>query len=341
MATLPSLTRLIDNAFLDTWYEIRADAIDNILESTPIWAMFVENGVLKPQIGEDFITRTIRYDKTDPVEVKKGDLLPSGDTEAETMAIWTWRTLASHVQRSAFDDQRNRGMRKIKDYVGLKLSLVRDGLEQKIESQLYNSFASDEVGTAFQGFDDMMPPIGSLGSGTYGKITRPTSWVATVKGTVKVPNAGNTWWASRYLPQELTTIEDTMLDDMRLLWNTVTRNQLSPNVIVTTQSLFEIYEIYAVDVMQIIKGDNTFLADLGFQTLYFKGAPIVWSDNMTANHMFMLNTDFIDVVYDPDYWFDMTDWKAIPMQTDRIAHIMNFSNMLTTQPRRHGRLEYS
>ena len=35
--TLPSLTRTIDDAFLTTWFEIREEAIDNILDATVIW----------------------------------------------------------------------------------------------------------------------------------------------------------------------------------------------------------------------------------------------------------------------------------------------------------------
>ncbi|KKL11579.1 hypothetical protein LCGC14_2544440, partial [marine sediment metagenome] len=36
--TLPELTETIDNAFLHTWYEIRKEAIDNIIDATPVWA---------------------------------------------------------------------------------------------------------------------------------------------------------------------------------------------------------------------------------------------------------------------------------------------------------------
>jgi glutamine synthetase adenylyltransferase len=62
---------------------------------------------------------------------------------------------------------------------------------------------------------------------------------------------------------------------------------------------------------------------------------------MTANHMIMLNTQFTEIVYDPDYWFAMSEWKAEPTTTRRIAHILSFANMISDQLRRHGRLEYS
>ncbi len=83
------------------------------------------------------------------------------------------------------------------------------------------------------------------------------------------------------------------------------------------------------------------MADLGFEVLRFNGKPMIWTPSMTANHMLMLTTDFMEFVYDPNMWFSMTEWKPIPLQTTRIAHILSAGNLISDQLRRHGRLEYS
>jgi len=339
--TLPSQTRQIDNAFVTTWYEIREEAIDNILDATPIWAALNGAGCLKPQAGSDLITRTIAYGEEEATEIERGDLLPSGgDTELETMAIWRWRTIAGKVQRSMWDDQKNRGPTKIKDLVGMKLQATRDALEQKMEAQLFNTHQSSENTKKFQGLNDVLPPIATRSTGTYGGIQRPSAYSAGANG-VYAPSAGNVWWGPKYLPGTLATIEDDLLTDMKKLYNSVGNNQAFPNLIVTTQTIFELYEEFALDAVQIIKDETTRLADLGFEVLRFKGKPLIWSENVAAGQMKMLNTDFIDIVYDPDYWFDMTEWKPVALQPDRIAHIINFLNMITSQPRRHGQLEYA
>ncbi len=345
--TLPSFTRTIDNAFVNTWYDIKPDAVDNILNATVVWAALNNAGCLKPQEGSELITRTIRYGQTAATDIQKGDLLPVGDTELETMAIWKWRTTASQVTRNLFTDQQNRGKYKIKDYVGQKLTAARDGLEQKYESNLFGTIDTAETNLRhFQGLHDMVPPIASRTTGSYGGINRPSNFYdvgngVNVPGVSATDSGTNGFWGPKYLAGTYANLDDALLTDMKKLFNTISANQSDPNLILGTQELWETYEEFALDAVQIVKDESTFLADLGFQVLRFKGKPFIWSSLMTAKHMLMLNTDFIEVVYDPGLWFDMTDWKAGQLETDRIAHIVCFANMISDQLRRHGRLEYS
>ncbi len=342
--TLPVLTRTIDNAFVTTWYEIREEAVDNVLDATPAWAVLNNSGSFTPQVGGDFITRTIRYGEQDAEDVEKGDLLPQGDTELETMAIWNWKAVATHVQRDTFDDQKNAGPSKIKDYVGLKLQGARDGMEKKFNTNLWSAFKSVETGKIMQGFEDMVPAIANRSTGAYGRITRPSAFAAdAVDATLTFPDTTgvNPWWGSRYKTGTYANLATELLDDMRTFYNWIHQNQEPPNLIITTMEIFEAYEDFGVDAIQIIKDETTRLADLGFEVLRFKGKPMMWVPDMTDKHLLMLNTDWIEVVYDPNFWFAMTDFKPIPMETKRIAHILSFVNTFTTQPRRHGRLEYS
>lgn len=338
--TLPIETRTIDNAFMTSWYEIRDEAIDNILNATPIWAVLNNAGCMTPQEGGDQITRTVRYGQDTATAIEKGDTLPQGEVELETMARWTWRTIAGKVQRDTFDDQKNRGPAKRKDYIGQRLTGVRDALEQKFESGLLNTIVTAETGKELQGIHDMVPPIASRTTGTYGLLARPASYVDSGNG-VFVGDGANGWWGPKYRAGTLASIEDDLLEEMKRLYNSVHNNQSAPNLILTTQTIMEIYEEFALDASQIVKDVGTMLADLGFEVLRFKGKPMIWSPSFTANHMVMLNTDYIEFVYDPGYWFDMTDWKPGQLSTVRIAHILSFGNMISGQLRRHGRLEFA
>jgi hypothetical protein len=338
--TLSSLTRTIDNAFMHTWYTIREEAMDNILNATVVWAVLNNSGCMKAQVGGEFITRTIRYGEHPAVELERGDTLPQGEHEYETMAIWTWRTLGTHVQRSLWDDQKNAGPDKIKDLVGTKIQAARDGLEQKFETSNHNAHQSGETEKRIQGLNDLVPPFASATTGTYGRIARASAFTGLPNG-VQVGSGTNAWWASKYLNGTLANVEDDLLTDMKKLYNSIHNNQSPPNLILTTQELFELYEEYALDISQIIKDESTRLADLGFEVLRFKGKPLVWTPGVAANTMKFLNTDYIEFVYDPNYWFDMTDWKPVPLGTDRIAHIVCFGNMISDQLRRHGELAYA
>ena len=318
--TLPTLTRTIDQIFTSSWYEIRAEVIDNILDATPVTAALRGAGCFKPQKGGLFITRTVRYGTETSTAVSKGDTLSQGEPELDTMGRWTWRNLAVHVQRSLFDDQQNSGPSMIKSLVSARLEAAKDSLSQKIESQLLGTAVTGETGKEFQGLNDLVIAYASRATGTYGKIART-----------------NTWWRPQY--KDCTDpYSVTLLSDMKNLYNTVGANMELPNLLLTTQTLFEAYEDYALDQSQIIKDAGTRMADLGFDVLRFKGKPLIWSANVTAGDMMMLNTKYIDVVYDPNLWFDATGWKPIPLQTERIMHIICTLNVVSSQLRRQGLL---
>lgn len=341
--TLPVLTETIDNAFLHTWYEIRPEAIDNILLATPIWAALVQAGCMKPQVGGRLITRTLSYDYQAATSVQPGDTLPQGTKETETMAIWRWKRYASHIQRDAFTDQENNGESKIKDYVGERLKSARDGLEQKFESGIMTAFTAAETGIDPLGLNHILPPLASRTSGTFGGISRPSAYLAADASGIERPDPAGTnpWWGPVYLDGVLASVEVNLLTDLKKLHNGIGMNQSHPNLYILTQSLYEIYEEFALDISQIIKDDTSRLADLGFEVLRFKGKPLMWSPNATTNNAMALNTDFIEIVYDPQMWFDMTAFKPIPLQTDRIAHILCALQVISTQLRRHGRLVYA
>ena len=338
--TLPQLTQDLDNDFVTTWYEIRPDAMDNILNATVIWAALVGAGAMKEQVGSELITRTIKYATATAVDVAEGDTLPQGETESETMAIWRWRYTAGHVQRNIYKDQQNNGPSKIKSYIGQRLDDAMNALEQKYEANLVNPIDTAETAKTMQGLNDLVPPVASRTTGTYGGIARPSAYTDSGNG-VFVGSGTNSWWGPKYLAGTLASVEDDILTDMKKLYNSLHNNQVPPNLIIVTQDIYELYEEFGLDVTQIIKDEGTRLMDLGFEVQRFKGKPMIWSPGIDANNVLMLNTDFIEIVYDPNLWFDMTDWKPIPLEAERIAHILCCANMISDQLRRHGRLTYS
>lgn len=321
--TLPTLTRTLDDVFTTSWYDIKTMAIDNILDGTPVWAALKDAGCFKTQRGGIFITETIRHGEETATAVKKGTVLPQGEPELETMARWTWKYCASHVQRSIFDDQQNAGPSKIKDYVQVRMGAAREAITQKYEANAFGTHVSDEVTDEIQSLNDVVAPQSGYTAGTYGAISR-----------------SNSWWQSKY-KQFTTPVAVNLLDDMKNLYNTISNNQEPPNLLICDQDTFEIYEQFALDQSQLIKETDTRLADLGYDVLRFKGKRMIWTNNVqisSTRQMLMLNTNYIKVIYDPAMWFDMTNWKDIPLQGDRIAHIVSAMNIISNQLRRHGRL---
>ncbi len=325
---LPELTRAVDDEFTHSWYEIRAEAIDNILDANVVTAALRDRGSFVTQMGDLFITRTVRYGTKSATNIKKGDTLSHGEDQIETMARFNWKYIEAHAQRSLMDDQKNSGKHRIKKLVATKLAAARDALDTAFETNFFR--AINTGGTAKEILDMRLE-------------RDPNSFYNLLPGTSKHSSSyqfghitlDNTWWRAQYKTANDPSVIN-LVPDMVNLYNTCGANKDYPNLIISAQDLFEVYENSALDATQIVKNDGNRLADLGYEVLKFKGKDWVWSSNMTAFTLFMINTDWIEIVYDPALWFDMTAWKDIPLQTERIAHIICAMNMISPQLRRHG-----
>ena len=319
--TLPSLIQTIDNEFVETFYSIKAEAIDNILDATPVMALLRMMGCFKPQVGGKFITDTIKYAVgNSATAVDENDLLPMGVTETETMSIFTWRRQVVPVQYNLFEVQENSGKDKIKDLVAKRLTEARDAMSQKMEADFCRATVTDESGKEIQGLRDVVPTFANRATGTFGRISR-----------------ANSYWVPKYKAMTLPS-EIHLLDDMRNLYNTISDNQEAPDMILTTQELYELYEDFAENKVQIVRDVAGKMADLGFNVLRFKGKTLTWTPNLAADEMLMLNSSYIRVNYDPNMFMDMGPFEQQPRQPVRLAHLFNCMNTTSDQLRRHGLL---
>lgn len=360
--TLPSLTRQIDDDFVNTWYEIRADVIDNILESTVFWLALKEFGCLKTQVGGEFITRTVGYGEKSMQNIQKGSVLSQNEAPADTMGIWDWRYFAVDVNRSLVDDQKNAGKFRIKSYIARRLEMARNALVQDTEQQLFQYSAYANAPVNMNGLYDIVAPYTAAAAGTRGAANASDTY-ATNSSNGKISRT-NTWWRNWVGSSALgsDTVADkkiglnagfsiNLVPDMRHAFNLIKNQQEKPNFILCSQDLYETYEDEVADKQQIVRSAFDMKAvDLGFETLTFKGSTMTYSSNLEAtgnnpsigNEMFMLNMSWIEFVYDPTVWFDMTEWKSTSNQLERVAYIVSAcTGLITEQPRRHGYLYWA
>ena len=91
MATLPQWTKYLDDAFVNTWYEIQSQGIDNILEANVFTAALKNYGCFKTQVGSNIVTRRVEYGKKTTQRFVKGTTLTQSETALDTLAEWDWR----------------------------------------------------------------------------------------------------------------------------------------------------------------------------------------------------------------------------------------------------------
>ncbi len=355
--TLPVMTETMDDEFVSTWYEIRPEAADNITDSNVLSAALKDAGCYKTQVGGKLITRTIRYGKKSAIGFGKGDVLPADEGSYETMATWPWKYFLVEITRSLIDDQQNSGPSKIKDYVATRMKVAREAMIEKIEDIFGADDLHPDTGLSTTRTDaklplslfDLVPDCMSYY--TDHSSVNLFSSVLSVGGIQK----DNTWWqhidftypasSGNQHDNKAGPIAVTMYDDLENVYNTIANGQAPPNLLIMSQEAFEIFSTFFTSKDMLIKEADTHLADLGYDTLRFHGKRVIWSSKLgtvggvaVTRQVLLLNTDYIDIIYDPNLWFDMTEWRTPARQVDRVAYIMSSMQVITDQPRRHGRV---
>jgi len=356
-ATLTSLTRELDDDFVNTWYEIRKEVVDNVLEATVFTLALREYGCLKAQAGGEYgWTDTVGYGTKSTQRFKEGSTVKQQIEKLDTMAYLNWRFFCVDVNRSLIDDSKNMGKYQIKSYIARRLEAARNALVSDGETYLFQWGAYYAAPEQMQGLYDIVAPYvdassgittGSDGSGSdeynygtsNGNINRTNTWWrnwvaydgATASATNKIMGPTNEPYALNLVP------------DLDHMYNTIGANQEPPNFIMMKQDIYEAYADEARDKLQLVRtAFNRKAADLGFETLTFRGATLTYSSKITRNDIMFLNMNHIVMNYHPNVWFEMTNWKETASQFERVAYIVCMTpGLATSEPRRHGIATYA
>jgi len=233
-----------------------------------------------------------------------------------TAAVYEWGNAYISVGISGQDERENNSKEAI-----LKLLEIR---MQEAEMSLMD-FLADGIytGTDSKGIIGLNTAIGT---GSYGGIDGSTYswWQSGVDTTTHTEANMKDSTSSSYIHKLL-----------RDGWASCRHLGKTPNLIVTTQKVFDIYE----QTLQVNARYNytsaatKFMADAGFQALEFRGVPIVVDDKCPDGHMYMMNTEFLSLYYHPDANFKFTGFKVPTNQDGRVGQIL-FSGQLAISNRR-------
>ena len=359
MATLPQWTKYIDDAFVNTWYEIQSQGIDNILEANIFTAALKNYGCFKTQVGSNIVTRRVEYGKKTTQRFVKGTTLNQSETPLDTFAEWDWRYFTCDINRSLVDDATNAGKFKIKDYISRRMEAAREACSTALEKELMQWGDAYDSPKQMNGLYDIVPlaTAEQIASDYDGDTVNVSDTYATGTNNGKIDRT-NTWWrnwvqynggseakANRIAGDTSEPYSLNLVPDMRHLFNCIRANAEAPNFILMNQLIYEAYEDEAEDKRQMVQSRFTKKAvDLGFDAYTFKGATMSYSDRFAAStlHVAMLNMNHLEVVYQPNVWFDLTGWKDTPNQFERVNYIVCMTTgLITAQPRRHGIQEWA
>jgi hypothetical protein len=308
----PSWTQTIDTMFTTTWAYRKDAAIEQAYLKTPFWFWLKEKGKIKSISGYRRIEIPLEYGENETATwLQKGATMPMVEGELATLCYEDWKYMAVNILRYGIEDQQNKGAARIQDYVGMKIKAAERAINKDMERVVF----ADGTGTN--------EPNGLR------NLISATPTLGTLHGLSRVTYD---WWRNlQYSSLGVTSVY--LLSDMRTAMNNMTLYEgleIKDIFMLTTQAVFEAYED---ELLEYQKYTTTKLIDAGFDTLNFKGRPLMWAPSCPAGYMYFINPEYLYPVKDPDYFMDMTEWKPIPDQVnDKTAQIVNTIQLICSRP---------
>ena len=309
-----SWSQTIDSLYTSTWAKRKTKATEQAFLKTPFIYWLRSKNRIEQISGFSRIEIPLEYGTNDTVRwITKGSTVPINDNELLTMAYEDWKTVSVTIPRYMQDDKVNRGKAQIISLIDTKIGAAERALWEEFERVMFADGTGALEPNGLQNIVTTTPTTGTL----HG-INRATST--------------NTWWRNQQQdPQGSFAVYGPQ--DMRNCLNDITKYsgmEQGDIALVTNQTIFEWYEDLLMDMKSL---QNTMMADAGFETIQFKGKPLMWCPSAPDGNIYFLCTQYLKFVCDAEYWMEMTDWKEIPNQPfDKVAQIVCNGNMVCSRP---------
>jgi len=295
-----------------TLQNYRPTLVDNIFTATVLLDHLNSKGRVVMEEGGTSIVEPLVYAANDTAGSYSGyDAIDLTPQEGISAANYNWKQMAASIAISGIEEAQNRGTEAIIKLLNAKIMQTEESIKESLNDMLYANSVGNG-GKDFQGLGFIIDA-----SNTVGGID-PTT---------------NTWWASY---EENTATALTQLQ-MATAYNTASKGSDVPDMIVTTQTLFEKYE--SLLTAQVRYQDVT-KANSGFQNLMFKQTPVVFDVSCTSGNMFFMNSKYLKLTGMNGHWFNTTEFQkgTVAGVDARYALILSFGELTCSNRARQAKL---
>lgn len=283
---------------------------DNIFKARPLTNWLTEKGRMRMDDGGVKIIEPLIYAGNSTVaSYENYDTIALTAQTGISAAEYPWKQLAGSVAISGIEEAQNSGESRVLNLLEAKIMQ----LEESLQDQLTTMFFAD-------------------GSGNSGKDWMGIAGIVDSTGTIgNIDPSTNTWWKST----ETAVGGALTLANMTTLFNTISKGSDVPDGIFTTQTLYEKYESL---LQPSLRYTDTKMADVGFQNLMFKTAPVTFDAACTSGVVYMLNSKYLTVVGHRDRWFQQSPFVRPENMDARYAIVTAYGNLTCRNRARQGKL---
>ena len=181
--------------------------------------------------------------------------------------------------------------------------------------------------------------LGGIDSGANDGAGNPQTWwnskmgsFELASGDVAVGSAtGSITWANLV---STTDGVSNIARAMTRMYGACTVDNDQPDLIVTTQAIYDAYETSLQANKRFAGSDD--IADSGFDSLRFKGASVVVDSHCPDGQMYFLNTNYLDFKVHKDRNFAFEDFKRLEGSDNIQARLFWMGQLTCTNPRMMG-----
>jgi hypothetical protein len=300
---------LIASTTLDNY---KSQLIENVFSSRPLFHFLTQSGQVRMEPGGRRIVCPLMTAENDTFGSYSGyDTLPLTAQTGITAAEYDWKQVATSIAVNNLELAQNSSDHAVVSLITAKIEQAEETIKEQMDKMLIQSdnTTSPWTSTDFHGLELLV-----------------NGNTATIGG---IDSSANTYWESNNnaLGGTLT------VSAMRTMYYDCSKGNDSPNIILTTQTLYEKYEsLLAAN----IRYTDTRTADAGFLNILLLDTPVMYDTYVNSGDMYFLNTNYLRLVGHTDHWFRTTPFKDPTDQDASYAQIFLYGNFTVTSRERQG-----
>lgn len=299
-----------DQLLSTTLANYRNQLTDNVFTARPLTYFLMDKGRIRMLDGGTKIVEPLIYGTNGTVASYSGyDPISLTPQSGITAAEFEWKQYAASIAISGIEEAKNNGEQAIVNLLEAKIMQAEESLREGF-NQMFFANGTGNSGKDWNGLGNLVENGNSVGG---------------------IDGATNAYWNS----YEENTAGALTLLQMGIAYNTVSVGNDHPDMVLTTQTLYEKYE--SLLQPQLRYTDNR-TADAGFQNLLFKAAPVTYDVHCPAGTMFFLNSKYLTLVGHSGKWFAQTEFMRPEDLDARYALIMCYGNLTVRNREKQGKL---
>ena len=302
--------------------------------------------------------------------IVEGGSTATASVDTYQSATYDWATSYVGVKIPGAEELVNKGSSQVLSLLKSKLKSAEKTIRDLFGTGLFNAGAVTNgltslngVGTIASGdytsFDNGVAIIEDLASDTSvfhspGNVDDSVCGYRRSLGGIN--SDSNTWWNAKLGSFELASgdvpvgsatgsitwanLVDTtsgvsnIARAMTRMYGACTIDNDQPDLIVTTQAIYDAYETSLQANKRFAGSDD--IANAGFDSLRFKGASVVVDSHCPAGHMYFLNTNYLDFKCHQDRNFAFEDFKRLEGSDNLQSRVFWMGQMVCSNPRMQG-----